>query len=286
MKEGNKMKKIDKRKSYELIIDTETTMIYQDCEPKEKRGYKSIDDIFNAVEGSIQEYTWQGKTYYKALVTKTATPLIFDLGYTIKDKKGNVMLERSFLVREVFLNMDLMKQAYYFKKYPLYVEDLARYNGFENGKGYDLTSWGVIMNTLREDMKAYKIKNYYAYNMKFDNNVINSTDTWLRNSEIDSCISFLEDKIPTCLWKMAQATICDTMAYKEWAKENDFMTAHATPKAKTGAEVVYRYLTNNIEFIEEHTALSDSRIEKDILQYIEDNYSVNEIKKLKKLCKI
>ena len=34
---------------------------------------------------------------------------------------------------------------------------------------------------------------------------------------------------------------------------------------QTKAEVVYRYLTGNVEFVEEHTGLADVMVEKEIL---------------------
>ena len=43
------------------------------------------------------------------------------------------------------------------------------------------------------------------------------------------------------------------------------MTKHKRPRPKYGAETVYRYLTQNPDFVEAHTALEDSKIESVIL---------------------
>ena len=51
--------------------------------------------------------------------------------------------------------------------------------------------------------------------------------------------------------------------YVKFCNKNGFITAKGNVMTK--AEVVYRYLTNDIEFSEEHTGLNDCRIEYEIL---------------------
>ena len=43
------------------------------------------------------------------------------------------------------------------------------------------------------------------------------------------------------------------------------MTTQETPKPQKKAETLYRYLTKNVDFLEEHTGLEDSKIELFIL---------------------
>ena len=45
------------------------------------------------------------------------------------------------------------------------------------------------------------------------------------------------------------------------------MTGHATPRPQLKAEVLYRYISGNNEFIESHTGLEDVLIEKEIFAY-------------------
>jgi NAD-dependent SIR2 family protein deacetylase len=59
--------------------------------------------------------------------------------------------------------------------------------------------------------------------------------------------------------------IISTENYKEFCKTNGFMTKHKRPQPQKKAETLYRYLTNNIDFVEEHTGLEDSLIELEIL---------------------
>ena len=43
------------------------------------------------------------------------------------------------------------------------------------------------------------------------------------------------------------------------------MTKHKTPRPRENAETLYAFLTNDPTYVEEHTALEDSKIELEIL---------------------
>jgi hypothetical protein len=45
------------------------------------------------------------------------------------------------------------------------------------------------------------------------------------------------------------------------------MTKHKTPRPRLTAEILYRYITGNLEFVESHTGLEDVDIERQILAY-------------------
>ena len=59
--------------------------------------------------------------------------------------------------------------------------------------------------------------------------------------------------------------ITKSQDYKDFCESNGYMTAHKTPQPQKKAETLYRYLTNNTDFNEEHTGLEDSLIELEIL---------------------
>ena len=61
---------------------------------------------------------------------------------------------------------------------------------------------------------------------------------------------------------MAQDTICKQWTYKEWCYRNGYLTKNGRPKAT--AEILYRYISGQEDFIEEHTGLADVLIEKEI----------------------
>ena len=59
--------------------------------------------------------------------------------------------------------------------------------------------------------------------------------------------------------------IAFTEHYKAFCEANNLYTESGN--YSTTAEAVYRYITSNTEFVEEHTALADSEIECDILKW-------------------
>ena len=67
--------------------------------------------------------------------------------------------------------------------------------------------------------------------------------------------------------KMARDVILPMPTYRKFCEENGFMTKHSTPRPRLTAEVIYRYITKNVEFAEEHTGLEDVLIEAEIFKY-------------------
>lgn len=85
------MKKIDMRKKYYVVLDTET------C-PVDK-----------TVNGVFPSNMWT-----------------YDLGFSVIDKKGNVYERFSFVIYDIFFEeKDLMKSAYYSNKIPKYLDDIV-----------------------------------------------------------------------------------------------------------------------------------------------------------------
>ena len=46
--------------------------------------------------------------------------LVYDFGYIIRDLAGNILVARSFAIKEIFLDKELMSSAYYAEKIPDY----------------------------------------------------------------------------------------------------------------------------------------------------------------------
>lgn len=65
--------------------------------------------------------------------------------------------------------------------------------------------------------------------------------------------------------KMCRKILSVDDTYKNWCLENGFMTANNQPRYT--AEIVYRYITNNLDFVESHTGFEDTMIEKEIFLY-------------------
>ena len=54
---------------------------------------------------------------------------------------------------------------------------------------------------------------------------------------------------------------------KKYCKENGYLTNHKTPQPRLTAEIIYRFISGNKDFVESHTGLEDVMIEKEILAY-------------------
>jgi hypothetical protein len=65
---------------------------------------------------------------------------------------------------------------------------------------------------------------------------------------------------------MAQTSLARTEDYKKYCQRNNYLTPRG--RIKLTAEVIYRYITNNHAFMEEHSGLADVMIEKDITAYL------------------
>ena len=69
-----------------------------------------------------------------------ARPLIYDLGWTITNRKGEVLDSKQFLVSEIFSVPSIFNTAYYAHKRPIYLEKLA------NGETM-IKPWNEIMDS-------------------------------------------------------------------------------------------------------------------------------------------
>lgn len=185
-------------------------------------------------------------------------PLVYDIGYAITDRKGNIKVTRSFLVKEVFGNLDLMNTAYYANKLPLYYEKL-------NQGIIKIKKWYDIRKQILEDMEEYNINILSAYNLAYDSKALDYTMKELTNKKFRNFFpkKFQFEKL--CIWALACQTIFTQKRFSKIAANEGWLT----PKGNmlTNAEIAYRYLTKEYGFIEEHTGLADVLIENFIMAY-------------------
>lgn len=185
--------------------------------------------------------------------------LVYDLGWAVTDKRGKIYKTRSFVIAEIFLGMkDVMKSAYYADKIPKYWEDI------KNGKRILTTFWKV-RKTLMEDIQEYNVKNVFAHNASFDVRALNNTIRYITKSKFRWFFPW-EIEIWDTL-KMARQTIGKQKMYKEFCLRNNYMTKHKKPQVRLTAEILYRYITGNNDFIESHTGLEDVLIETKIMAH-------------------
>lgn len=199
------------------------------------------------------------KEMYLIVDTETCNsveePLPYDIGYAICDRFGNIVLKRSFVVAETFIDMkDVMKSAYYAEKIPKYWEDIK--NGKREIKGF----WNIRKQVLA-DMKEYKVKKVGAYNMGFDKRALNNLARYVTKSFCRWFFPFGTQFF--CIWSMACQTLLNTRTYIDFATKNGLVSEKGN--ILTSAESTYRFLTDNINFNECHTGLEDVEIEVEIM---------------------
>ena len=184
---------------------------------------------------------------------------VYDIGWAVVDKRGTVYETKSYVVKDIFNGeKDLMQSAYYANKIPKYIEDI------KNGTRV-VATWYDIRNDLTQTMKAYNTNIVCAHNARFDDGATKNTQRWLTKSKYRFFLPY-----GTIVWdtmKMALDVVAKTPTYINFCKENGYMTKHKTPRPQVKAEVLYRYMTGDNEFIESHTGLEDVLIEKEILAY-------------------
>lgn len=206
------------------------------------------------------------KNYYIVLDTETC-PLdntidivspqnmfTYDLGFAVIDKKGNVYESKSLVITEIFDNeKDLMNSSYYANKLPKYYEALA------NGERERMTFYNA-RKVLCELMEKYNTHIVIAHNARFDYGTLQNTYRWLTKSKYRYFFPY-----GTEIWdtmKMANDTLCKEWGYKEFCKSNGYLTKNG--QVRKTAEILYRYISGDNEFVEEHQGLDDVLIEKEI----------------------
>ena len=185
-------------------------------------------------------------------------PLPYDIGYQIVDTiSGDVLIERSFVVAEIFLDKELMKGAYYADKIPAYWEEIKQGDR-------KLASIQTIRRIILKDLKTYSVTKVGAYNMGFDRRSTNNDVRYLTKSFIRWFFPYNVEFF--CIWHMACSSILKTEEYISFALENGFVSTKGN--ILTNAEVVYKFITKDLEFAECHTGLEDVRIEVTIYKTV------------------
>ena len=212
------------------------------------------------------------KTYLMGIDTETCNGLmeesgkldlsqsiVYDIGWAICDKYGNIYKERSFVIYEVFVKMsDVMKSAYYAEKIPMYWDEI------KSGKR-KLVRFSTVRKWFYNDLKEWNVKAVFAHNANFDVKALNNTIRWITKSERRWYFPYNTEIWDTL--KMSRQTIGQQKSYKEWCFRNNYVTKHRSPQVRLTAEILYRYITGCDDFVESHTGLEDVRIDVKILAH-------------------
>jgi hypothetical protein len=181
---------------------------------------------------------------------------VYDLGLMVIDENGKVYDQISMVNEDVFFRMpESMQNAYFADKIPQYLVDIRM------GKRKIVNSWQMY-KIFAEMCRKYEVSAVVAHNAFFDVKVLNSTMRYQTKSRVRWFLPWGMEIIDTL--KLARNTFATDPKYVEWCKENGYMTNHATPRPRLTAEILYRYITGDNEFVESHTGLEDVQIEADI----------------------
>ena len=198
------------------------------------------------------------KNYFLVLDTETANglddPLVYDLGFIVADRKGNIYERHSYIIYDIFVACrDLMESAYYAEKIPNYEIALK-------AKQHKLVTFSTAKKIVADVMAKYGITEVWAFNARFDRGSLDTTQRWLTKSKYRYFFPYGTEIC--CIWAVACQTICQQKAYFKFIQKNGLVNKG---RVKTSAEVVYKYLCQKPDYEEEHTALEDVFIELEIL---------------------
>ena len=210
--------KIDKRKNYYITIDTETT----------------------------QGWGKGGKFY---------SPLVYDIGYAIHDKKGRIYETGNYVIKNIFYSR-AMKTAFYGikfhgiksklpqKKFLLFLLQKQSMKLIKLAKNmvnslFWLTMLTLILELLQKRQNIPELKQY--------------------DGTLESIFYMVKKIEVRDIWGLFVETIGVRKSYKRFTDTHGLVSEKGN--RKTSAEVAHKYLTQNPNFIEDHTALSDVLIE-------------------------
>lgn len=205
-------------------------------------------------------------TKYLVLDVETAgnvksNPCTYDVAWSISDSKGAIIVERRFIVSEIFNNNSLMDTAYYAKKIPTHYTP-----AIERGE-VKVVPLQTVRLQLAVDMLEHKVDTIYTYNAKFDSHALNNTIRKCSNEFVKEFLPGIEYR---CIWGYAQDIMGCTTTYVNWCIQMGYLNENGTPS--TTAEIMYRYIARDTAFVEAHTALEDVRIETKILHYLRKHH--------------
>lgn len=255
--------KLDKRRTYYMVLDCETATLPFASEIENERSRKNL---------------------------AIAKPLIYDLGWQIIDKKGRVYARKNFLISEIFSVPSIFNTAYYASKRPIYLEKL------EKGE-ITLTDWKTAAAELVEDMSH--VAGVGAYNSMFDfKKAIPFTELYINQLYSANFYDWMDYQKKICydiaegnrcksgrefepdifrfrgkvyplfdLWGLSCKHILNTDNYRDMCHEHGWIT-ESGKYFKTSAETTYRFITGQETFDEAHTALNDAEIESEIFSVV------------------
>ena len=183
-------------------------------------------------------------------------PLVYDVGFIVMDITGKIYNSYSFMVADIFLDDFLMESAYFKEKIPNYWEDIRK------GER-ELRKFSTIKKIFCQVCKENNIKKIVAHNCQFDYRALQNTQRFLTSSKYRWFFPFGVEM--WCTLKMSKEIFGNNDQYGEFCYNNEYLTKKG--QRRYTAEILYRFLINDNDFVESHTGLEDVLIEKEIFLY-------------------
>lgn len=192
-------------------------------------------------------------------------PICYDVGFIVMNTEGEIYERFSYVVADVFLDEELMASAYFKDKIPSYWEEI------KEGKR-ELKRFATIKKIFTETCKYYDVKKIVAHNCRFDYLSLQTTQRFLTSSKYRWFFPYGVE-----MWdslKMSREIFSKCDEYGEFCYDNNYLTKRG--QRRYTAEILYRFLNKDNDFIESHTGLEDVLIEKEIFLYcIKEKEDIN-----------
>ena len=184
----------------------------------------------------------------------------YNVGYCIVDTESKeILLKRDYVIEQVWENKMLFSTSYYAEKKALYI-------GALRGRQAFIKHWGHTMQRMIKDIETFNVEYAYAFNSPFDVRVFDFNSEWFKTSNALDYVKTIDIR-----GLINQLLFSDE--YKTFCEENNLFTESGNYSGN--AEALTKFIRNDIDFEEDHTALSDSLIEAEIILYMIDKFGVD-----------
>jgi hypothetical protein len=199
---------------------------------------------------------YNAKTRFLVVDIETTKPtmkgengFIFDISFAVFSRKDGIIGKQGYIVEQ---HQHLV---------PYYADRLKKYADYQATGEYVIQPFEKIMAIMSAIVKKYNVEYVTAYNLQFDKDT--HIEKHCKRLGIESPFKDLKT---FCIWQGAAETFGQRKSYKKFTNEHGFISEKGN--RQSGAEIMYRYMKNEPEFVEEHTGLADVEIEIELLDRI------------------
>ena len=188
--------------------------------------------------------------------TSIEKPFAYNIGYMIYDTDEKaILLREDFIAEQIWHNLELFTTAYYADKREEYISAMK-------AQKCRMEKLGYITQRMKRLFKAYEVQAAFAYNSPFDERVFNFNCEWFKIQNPFDNIPYYDIR------GYVHQFLAFTPDYQAFCDKYKLYTENGN--YSTNAENVYRFISQDTEFIEAHTALADCEIELKILLWCID----------------